>query len=77
VVSIDELEKAFRNGSITEAFGAGTAAVVAPIKTIQINGLDLHLPAYTGESVLYRLKQKLEMIRTGKTEDVYNWNCIV
>jgi branched-chain amino acid aminotransferase len=76
-IGIVELEKAFHDGTITEAFGAGTAAVAAPIKTIHINGLDLHLPAYTGESLSYRLKQRLEMIRTGKAEDVYNWNCIV
>jgi branched-chain amino acid aminotransferase len=76
-ISTDELEKAFRSGSITEAFGAGTAAVAAPIKTIHINGLDLHLPAYSDENLLYRLKQRLEMIRTGRAEDIYNWNCIV
>ena len=29
-VAITELEQAFRSGTITEAFGAGTAAVVAP-----------------------------------------------
>ncbi len=37
-VSLDELEKAFHNNTISEAFGAGTAAVVAPVKTINIRG---------------------------------------
>lgn len=73
-VAIDELEKAFHNKTITEAFGAGTAAVVAPIQTIQMNDSDFHLPAYSGESVSNRLKQKLEKIRAGMEDDVHSWN---
>jgi branched-chain amino acid aminotransferase len=76
-VSIEELEKAFRNNSITEAFGAGTAAVVAPIKTINIKGSDFHLPDYTPGNLSHKLKNKLESIRTGREEDSYNWNFIV
>ncbi|HEX7905530.1 MAG TPA: branched-chain amino acid aminotransferase [Chitinophagaceae bacterium] len=76
-VSVRELEKTFRNKEITEAFGAGTAAVVAPIQTIQINGIDFHLPQYSAESLLSKVKQKLERIRTGIDEDKYGWNTIV
>lgn len=76
-VAVGELEKAFRNNTITEAFGAGTAAVVAPIQTIHINGVDLELPAYGKESVHNRIKQKLERIRTGLDNDTYGWNRIV
>ena len=76
-VAIDELEKAFHNKTITEAFGAGTAAVVAPIQTIHMNGSDFHLPAYSGESVSNRLKQNLEKIRTGMEEDIHGWNYIL
>lgn len=76
-VSIEELEKAFRNKTISEAFGAGTAAVVAPIQTIHINGIDYHLPGYNNESLLSRIKQQLEKIRTGLAEDVHGWNCII
>ncbi len=76
-VSLDELEKSFRDNTIAEAFGVGTAAVVAPVKTININGVDFHLPEYSHENLSGKLKQKLERIRTGKEEDVYNWNCIV
>jgi branched-chain amino acid aminotransferase len=76
-VSVDELETAFRNKTITEAFGAGTAAVVAPIQTIHINGIDYFLPEYSHENLLYIIKHKLEKIRTGQDEDVYGWNYIV
>ena len=76
-ISIDELEKAFHCGTISEAFGAGTAAVVAPIQTIHINGIDYHLPGYNNESLLRKIKQRLENIRTGLEEDVHGWNCII
>ena len=76
-VAIEELEKAFRNKTITEAFGAGTAAVVAPIQTIQINGTDFQLQEYAHESLSNRLKQKLENIRAGVDEDVHEWNFAV
>lgn len=76
-VSVEELAKAFHAKSITEAFGAGTAAVVAPIELIQINGIDYHLPMYSHENLLYRIKQKLEAIRAGKDEDVYGWNYVL
>ena len=76
-VSLDELENSFRNNIISEAFGAGTAAVVAPVKAINIRGTDFQLPEYSHENLSAKLKQKLEQIRTGRTEDVYSWNCII
>jgi branched-chain amino acid aminotransferase, group II len=76
-VSIAELENAFRHNTISEAFGAGTAAVCAPVATIYINGIDHHLPAIPADSVMNKLKSKLEAIRTGKDEDKHGWNYIV
>ena len=76
-VSVDELEKAFRDGTIMEAFGAGTAAVVAPIQTIHINGINHDLPAYHSGSMLYQLKHKLGGIRTGLEPDLHSWNFIL
>ncbi|MES2849404.1 MAG: branched-chain amino acid aminotransferase [Bacteroidota bacterium] len=76
-VSIHELETAFKNKTITEAFGAGTAAVVAPIQIIHINGIDHTLPVYNNESLHNKLKDELELIRTGVAADVHEWNCIV
>ena len=76
-VAVKELESAFRSNTISEAFGAGTAAVVSPIETIHINGVDHHLPGYNQNSVMYRLKQKLESIRSGTEEDKFNWNYIL
>jgi hypothetical protein len=35
------------------------------------------LPAYNSESVLSRLKQKLERIRTGVEVDLHEWNFVI
>jgi len=76
-VSIAELESAFVNKTISAAFGAGTAAVVAPIAVININGKDQHLPAYDNNSLHNKLKEQLELIRTGQAADLHEWNYIV
>ena len=76
-VSIEELKNAFKNKTITEAFGAGTAALVAPISTINIQGTDFHLPAYNAGNIMFQIKNKLDNIRYGIEEDIYNWNHII
>lgn len=76
-VSIPELKQSFIDGTITEAFGAGTAAIIAPISTISINGTDYMLPEYSSTTISGTLKQKIESIRTGKEPDVNSWNFIV
>src|SRR4030095_7266746 len=76
-VAITELEHAFRDNKITEAFGAGTAAVVAPIEPLNINDIDYRLPEYSNANIMYRIKQRLEKIRSGREEDIYGWNYIV
>ncbi|MEJ0103223.1 MAG: branched-chain amino acid aminotransferase [Bacteroidota bacterium] len=76
-LSVDELKNAFNDHSITEAFGTGTAAVVAPIDTIDIDGRDYILPAYTEKSILNILKHKLYLLRTGLDADHYKWNTVI
>ena len=76
-VSVAEIEEAFKNGSITEAFGTGTAAVVSPIATINIHGVDYNLPAAGKDSFQQRVKEKLNNIRLGIEPDVYGWNYII
>jgi len=76
-ISIDELEEAFKNNSITEAAGIGTAAIVLPIGTIGIHGINYQLPSYSNENIFQQLKLKLENLRSGRTDDLYGWNHIV
>jgi branched-chain amino acid aminotransferase len=75
-VSVLEVEEAFKNGTITEAFGTGTAAVVSPIATINIHGKDYDLPEAGTTSFQQRAKVKLNNIRLGIEKDVHGWNYI-
>lgn len=72
-VSVEELLEGFAKGTITEAFGAGTAAVVSPIRTIGIDGRDYDLPVTTG-GLATQLKETLDDIRYGRRPDIYSWN---
>jgi branched-chain amino acid aminotransferase len=76
-VSVDEIEKGFKDGSVSEAFGSGTAAVVAPIAVININGADLEIPEPSKDSLQLRVKAKLNNIRMGGEPDVHGWNYII
>lgn len=76
-VSVEEVIKAIEDGSLTEAFGAGTAAVVSPIATITVKGVDYHLPEPTPDSFQQRVKGKLTGIRMGTEPDTFSWNYII
>jgi branched-chain amino acid aminotransferase len=75
-ISYKELQAAFESGQQVEAFGAGTAAVIAPIECIDILGKKYY--PYTGEAALmYRIQKQLADIRLGKVPDPYDWNYII
>lgn len=76
-VSIDEIEEAFVQGTLTEAFGTGTAAVVAPIAVIHINGKDYQIPEAGPTSFQQQVKTKLNNMRTEIEPDKFSWNYFV
>jgi branched-chain amino acid aminotransferase len=76
-VSIEEISNGFKGNTMREAFGAGTAAVVAPVQTINIDGEDFDLPAWNEESFMMQVKLKLSNIRRGVDADNYEWNYII
>jgi branched-chain amino acid aminotransferase len=70
---VAELEDALRSKSLKEAFGTGTAATIAHVSKIHINGKDYELPQKDGKSFSNRVLKKLDDIKYGKVEDVHNW----
>jgi branched-chain amino acid aminotransferase len=76
-ISALELQKKFEEGKVQEAFGTGTAAVVAPIATIHIKGQDYHLPRFTSDSFMNKASKLLLEIRLGTKPDKYQWNTII
>lgn len=72
-ISIDEILSAHAAGKLTEAFGAGTAAIVAPIACIRYRDRDLQFPAAADSSVAARLRARLVALQTGRAPDNHNW----
>ncbi|MBA3647447.1 MAG: branched-chain amino acid aminotransferase [Chitinophagales bacterium] len=76
-VSVEEVKTSLQNGTMQEAFGAGTAAVVAPIITINIEDADIDLPLWDEHSFMIKAKKKLSDIRHGLETDFHEWNYIL
>jgi branched-chain amino acid aminotransferase len=74
LLAVSEVISGIQNGSLTEAFGAGTAAVVAPISEIGHLGTDYPLPVvFTETSIARKLYKAIDDIKVGRTPDVHNW----
>ena len=73
LLSIDELEVAMENGTLEEAWGCGTAAVVSPIGELCYKGVKY--PVNNGEigEVTQMLYDTLTGIQWGKVEDTFGW----
>ena len=72
-MSYNELINAFENGVRVEAFGAGTAAVVAPIEIIAI-GHKEYKCYIEPDAMMFKLQKALLDIRKGVAEDTHHWN---
>ena len=72
-VKIDEVLEAAENGSLQEAFGAGTAAVISPIVVINDNGKDYNLPPVENRPFSAKIANELMQIRMGEKADIHNW----
>ncbi len=72
-VSVDEIVNSFENGTIKEAFGAGTAATIAPISLINYNGQDYVLPESNENEFSSKVLSYLNEYKKGKVEDKFNW----
>lgn len=73
-VSLDELRAMLENGKLDEAFGAGTAATIAPIKTIGFEDKDYDLTPYDQWEFAPKAFKELEALKRGKGEDTHHWN---
>ncbi len=72
-VTVEEVIEAVRDGSLQDAFGAGTAATIAPISAIGFDGNDYELPSVESRTFSNKVKQYIEEYKLGLTEDKFNW----
>lgn len=72
-LSVDELTEANANGTLTEAFGTGTAAVISPIGELNDNGNVMILNDRKIGPVSQKLYDTLTGIQWGTIEDTHGW----
>jgi len=72
-LSIDEISAAYDNGLLKEAFGTGTAASIAPIRSLTYHDKTMELPPVEQWENANWLKQELAEIRYGRKADTHNW----
>ncbi len=75
-ITIDEVIEAQISGRLTEAFGSGTAAVIAPIGTLGYRGEDYAIEE-PENSLRERLYTAITDIQYGRVEDAHGWMTLV
>ena len=73
LLSIDELKEAMANGTLEEAWGCGTAAVVSPIGELSYDGVQYPVNGGAIGEVTQMLYDTLTGIQWGKIDDPYGW----
>ena len=71
--SVDELRDAVESGTLEEAWGCGTAAVVSPIGMLEYEGKQYKINKGEIGSLTQWLYDELTGIQWGKNEDKYGW----
>lgn len=72
-LSLDELEAAMENGTLEEAWGTGTAAVVSPIGELRYKDKTYTVNDFKIGPVTQHLYDALTAIQWGKAEDKFGW----
>ena len=73
LLSVDELGEALKNGTLEEAWGCGTAAVVSPIGELCYKGEKFAINNGEIGKVTQHLYDTLTGIQWGKIEDTFGW----
>jgi len=72
-ISVKEVIEAAKNGSLQDAFGAGTAATIAHIALIGYEGVDYELPPIKERVFSNKVLKALDAIKLGEAEDKFDW----
>jgi branched-chain amino acid aminotransferase len=73
LLSVDELVSALKDGSLEEAWGCGTAAVVSPIGKLAYGDEEYEVGGGKIGAVTQQLYDILTGIQWGKVEDSFGW----
>ncbi len=72
-LSIDELMQAAKDGTLEEAFGTGTAAVISPVGELNYKGDVVVVNGFKTGELTQKLYDTLTGIQWGNIEDNFGW----
>ncbi|WP_052864996.1 branched-chain amino acid aminotransferase [Streptomyces niger] len=72
-VSIDQWQADTENGTLTEVFACGTAAVITPVGTVKRAGAEWQQSGGEPGEVTMKLRETLLNIQRGTSEDTHGW----
>ena len=72
-ISIDEISQAYSQGKLEDAFGTGTAATIAHISSFGYKDKVIKLPEVHERTISNSLKEELQIIKNGNSNDIHNW----
>lgn len=72
-ISIDDWQRDAENGTLTEVFACGTAAVITPVGTVKRTGVEWQQSGGEPGKVTLRLREALLDIQRGTAEDTHGW----
>jgi branched-chain amino acid aminotransferase len=76
-VSVTEIIEGAKTGKLNDAFGAGTAATIAPVGSISHEGTEYFLSDPKTREFSEKVLKSLNDIHYGNIEDTHSWNYIV
>ncbi|WP_426453130.1 branched-chain amino acid aminotransferase [Paenibacillus sp. S-38] len=72
-ISVDELFEAHERGTLTEAFGSGTAAVISPIGALYSENGDIEIGGGKTGELAAKVYDTLTGIQYGRVADPFGW----
>lgn len=72
-VTVSEWREGVRDGSITEAFACGTAAVITPIRSLKTTQGDIDFGTDEPGELTISLRDELTGIQSGRVHDALGW----
>ncbi len=72
-IKVTEVIDAIEKGTLTEAFGIGTAATISHIELIGYEDRDYQLPGIDQRPISTRILDELTRIKLGQQEDKFGW----
>ncbi|NYI06556.1 branched-chain amino acid aminotransferase [Allostreptomyces psammosilenae] len=72
-ISVEEWQRGNADGTLTEVFACGTAAVITPVGSVKSAAASWTVGDGTAGDITMRLRRALTDIQTGRAEDTHAW----